>query len=120
MHTPPTVLCFSTNATRLPAFAPWMAARCPPGPEPMTIRSYDCIRGVLRSGFWRGVVGRGVHVLGSISDFRAAKSQRAGGVTPRAIGRIGRKAQQMVLRGKAARDWVGFHVGKHDGFCATE
>src|SRR5580692_5589707 len=34
-----------------------MAARCPPGPEPITTRSYGCIRGVLlfQFGHFRGV-----------------------------------------------------------------
>src|SRR5215469_18218980 len=47
MQTPPTTLCFSTTATRFPALAAWIAARCPPGPEPMTTRSYGCIGHVL-------------------------------------------------------------------------
>jgi hypothetical protein len=44
MHTPPIAACFSTTAMRFPAFAPWIAARWPPGPEPMTIKSYGGIR----------------------------------------------------------------------------
>src|SRR6516164_10151240 len=50
MQTPPTTLCFSTTATRFPALAAWIAARCPPGPEPMTTRSYCCMGGFLCSG----------------------------------------------------------------------
>ena len=40
MHTPPTTERASTTATRLPILAAATAARCPAGPEPMTIRSY--------------------------------------------------------------------------------
>src|SRR5215472_10158844 len=50
IETPPTTLCFSTTATRFPALAAWIAARCPPGPEPMTTRSYCCMGGFLCSG----------------------------------------------------------------------
>ena len=38
-HTPPTPEARSTTATRLSSFAAWIAARWPPGPEPMAIRS---------------------------------------------------------------------------------
>src|SRR5579863_3867367 len=41
---PPTTSRTSITATRLPDFAPWMAARCPAGPEPMTRRSKVSIR----------------------------------------------------------------------------
>src|ERR1700690_441080 len=51
MHTPPIMVCFSTTATRFPALASWMAARCPPGPEPITTRSYGCICGILSFEF---------------------------------------------------------------------
>lgn len=40
-HTPPSMLPFSTIATRLPSLAAAMAAFCPPGPEPITTRSYS-------------------------------------------------------------------------------
>src|SRR5438874_9348317 len=39
MQHPPSVATFSIRATRLPSFAPWMAALCPAGPEPITIIS---------------------------------------------------------------------------------
>src|SRR4051812_19717965 len=39
IDTPPTRSRRSTTATRLPSFAPCTAARCPPGPEPITSRS---------------------------------------------------------------------------------
>src|SRR6266545_6189009 len=45
-QTPPITSRFSTRATRLPHFAPWMAARCPAGPEPMTMRSKLCMEPV--------------------------------------------------------------------------
>src|SRR5580698_7071613 len=44
-QTPPTISRCSTRITRWPHFAPWIAARWPAGPEPMTIRSYVRIRG---------------------------------------------------------------------------
>src|SRR5258708_34017220 len=59
VHTPPTPTPFSTMATRLPDFAAWIAARWPPGPEPITTKSYACIWGILRGGFGRGVIGGG-------------------------------------------------------------
>src|ERR1700687_1432337 len=37
---PPTTSSFSISATRLPNLAAWIAARCPAGPGPMTMRSY--------------------------------------------------------------------------------
>src|SRR5882724_4618568 len=43
LHTPPTAAPFSMITTRLPDFAAWMAALCPPGPEPITIKSYACL-----------------------------------------------------------------------------
>src|SRR6478736_7535605 len=39
IETPPRRSRRSATATRLPSLAAWMAARCPPGPEPMTRRS---------------------------------------------------------------------------------
>src|SRR5215475_13150108 len=54
-HTPPTMVCFSTTATAFPIFAAWMAARCPPGPEPITTRSNGRIRGIL--DFFGGYLG---------------------------------------------------------------
>src|SRR6266850_638101 len=44
MQTPPTSCCFSHIATRLRSLAAWVAARWPPGPLPMTIRSKLCMR----------------------------------------------------------------------------
>src|SRR5437667_10705920 len=43
MQQPPRDAIFSISATRFPSFAPWMAARCPAGPEPITIRSKVCM-----------------------------------------------------------------------------
>ena len=43
MQTPPTTSRLSISATRFPNLAPWIAARCPAGPEPITIRSYALI-----------------------------------------------------------------------------
>src|SRR5712692_10381725 len=43
MHAPPITSFFSMTAACLPSLAAWKAARCPPGPEPMTTRSYFCI-----------------------------------------------------------------------------
>src|ERR1700757_3916495 len=40
-HTPPNIRPRSTTATDLPSFAAAIAAFCPPGPEPMTTRSYS-------------------------------------------------------------------------------
>jgi hypothetical protein len=40
MHTPPTTARDSTTATRFFILEAATAARCPEGPEPMTIRSY--------------------------------------------------------------------------------
>src|SRR5580704_387203 len=81
MHTPPTAVCFSTNATRFPALTAWMAARCPPGPEPMTISSYGCIRGVLSVRFVRGVKGVGLHTISSIDDLRCCQCAGARNIT---------------------------------------
>src|SRR4051794_3182235 len=39
MDTPPTRSRLSTTATERPSLAAWMAAFCPLGPDPMTIRS---------------------------------------------------------------------------------
>src|SRR5271157_740714 len=43
IHVPPTMARCSITATWRPNFAPWMAARWPAGPEPMTIKSYFCM-----------------------------------------------------------------------------
>src|SRR5713226_3247239 len=43
MQQPPMASSFSINATCFPNFAPWIAARCPDGPEPITIRSKVCM-----------------------------------------------------------------------------
>src|SRR5277367_1122062 len=69
IHTPPMLTCFSMTATRLPALVPWMAARCPPGPEPITIRSNGCILRILRGRLVGGDCGwgRGRRAL-SIND----------------------------------------------------
>ena len=40
-QTPPSIRPRSMTATDLPSFAAAMAAFCPPGPEPMTTRSYS-------------------------------------------------------------------------------
>src|SRR3954451_2037371 len=47
IDTPPMRSRRSITATRLPSFAPWIAARCPPGPEPITSRSRST-GGVIR------------------------------------------------------------------------
>src|ERR1051326_1149296 len=41
---PPTISRCSTTATWRPHFAPWIAARWPAGPEPITIRSNFCMQ----------------------------------------------------------------------------
>src|ERR1700757_3538754 len=43
-HTPPSIPPRSITATFLPSSAAATAAFCPPGPEPMTTRSYSLIR----------------------------------------------------------------------------
>src|ERR1700752_1757004 len=43
-HTPPSIPLRSISATFLPSLAEATAAFCPPGPEPMTTRSYSIIR----------------------------------------------------------------------------
>src|SRR6516164_6851133 len=40
MAVPPIISSFSINATRFPNFAAWIAARCPAGPDPITMRSH--------------------------------------------------------------------------------
>src|SRR5215468_4344097 len=45
MQMPPTQLARSTIATRLPSLAPWIAAFCPAGPEPITAISYCLFTG---------------------------------------------------------------------------
>src|SRR5207249_3232677 len=55
IDTPPTRPRRSTTATRLPSFAPWTAARWPPGPEPITSRSRST-GGVIRAS--AALVGR--------------------------------------------------------------
>src|SRR6266852_3329674 len=78
MHAPPTMVCFSTTATRFPDFAAWMAARCPPGPEPITTRSYVCIRKILHFSFGRN------------------RGKRGGGyVRPLSIGELGFAATKL-------------------------
>jgi hypothetical protein len=42
-HTPPSMSPRSMTATLLPSLAAAMAAFCPPGPDPMTTRSYSCM-----------------------------------------------------------------------------
>src|SRR5271163_1231118 len=96
MHTPPTASCFSTMATRLPALAPWMAARCPPGPEPITIKSNGCIRGVLGGIFVRGANGVGRYSIMIIDDCR-----RSEGVRVRRVNGAGRDMHEVFLDGKA-------------------
>src|SRR6266540_4994270 len=44
MHTPPTMSVRSTTAARRPSLAAAIAAFWPPGPEPITSRSYSYIR----------------------------------------------------------------------------
>src|SRR3954454_9615588 len=58
-----------------------MAARCPPGPEPITISSYGCIHGFLCSRFVRGIRGVGLDVFDSISEQRRRRSGDARRVT---------------------------------------
>src|ERR1700758_4864101 len=60
VQTPPSIRSCSISATDLPSLAAAMAAFCPPGPEPMTTRSYSlmdgCIPQVLlrvAEGVWR-------------------------------------------------------------------
>src|SRR3981189_1647448 len=77
MHTPPTDISFSMTPTRFPALAPWMAARCPPGPEPITIKSYGCMQGILRCQVARDDSGFDGHARGSIDDFFAAHDRPA-------------------------------------------
>src|SRR5260370_4912911 len=43
MQHPPIVSIFSISATCFPNLAPWIAARCPAGPEPITTRSKVCM-----------------------------------------------------------------------------
>src|ERR1700675_4335986 len=96
MHTPPMAACFSTTATRFPAFAPWMAARWPPGPEPMTIRSYGCIRRVQRAFLFGGTHRRGNHRHWSIND--PVVSERANVLR---IAVVSGQPYKMFLRGKS-------------------
>src|ERR1700743_2818196 len=95
MHTPPTA-CFSTSATRLPAFTALIAARCPPGPEPITISSYGCIYVFLCVRFVRwGDFGAGLHVWSSINDLRRRCGSRA-----RRINNPRRLLHEVLLRRK--------------------
>src|ERR1700675_3467378 len=96
MHTPPIAACFSTTATRFPAFAPWMAARWPPGPEPMTIRSYGCIRRVQRAFLFGGTNRRGNHRARSIDDTLVSQRGNVLSITS-APG----QPHKMFLRGKS-------------------
>src|SRR5580692_9754464 len=96
IDTPPIAACFSTTATRFPAFAPWMAARCPPGPEPTTIKSYGCIRRVQRAFLFRGAIRRGVHGRRSIND--ALFSQRG---NVRRVATDCGQPHEMILRGES-------------------
>ena len=70
-------ICFSTSATRLPAFTALIAARCPPGPEPITISSYGCIYIFLCVRFVRWGSGAGLHFRSSIDDLRGREWTRA-------------------------------------------
>src|ERR1700756_277602 len=47
VHTPPSIRSRSMTATVLPSLAAAMAAFCPPGPEPMTTRSYSRVDGCM-------------------------------------------------------------------------
>src|ERR1700757_3533628 len=47
VHTPPSIWLCSISATDLPSLAAAMAAFCPPGPEPMTTRSYSLMDGCI-------------------------------------------------------------------------
>src|SRR2546425_6974513 len=73
-QTPPITSRFSTRATRLPHFAPWMAARCPAGPEPMTMRSKLCMEPV-RVGWGMGGSGARVAQLGLVRSACARATQ---------------------------------------------
>src|SRR6266496_1555542 len=70
-QTPPITSRFSTRATRLPTLAPWMAARCPAGPEPMTMRSKLCMEPVR--------VGWGLTARGESSTARGKPTIGVGG-----------------------------------------
>src|SRR5215813_2097969 len=96
MQTPPTAVCFSTSATRLPAFTALMAARCPPGPEPITISSYGCIYVFLCVRFVRWGFGAGLHVRSSINDLR-----RRGRTRARRINNPRSELHEVLLRGEA-------------------
>src|SRR4029077_17691560 len=96
MHTPPMAACFSTTATRFPAFAPWMAARWPPGPEPTTIRSYGCIRRVQRALLFGGTHRRGHHRAGDINDTLVPQRGNVLGITIAAG-----QAHKVLLRGES-------------------
>src|SRR5262249_46177386 len=88
---------FSTSATRLPAFTALIAARCPPGPEPITISSYGCIYVFLCVRFVRwGGNGAGLRVRSSIDDLRIQRRTRA-----RRINNSGSELHEMLLRGEA-------------------
>src|ERR1700722_3526888 len=86
-----------------------MAARCPPGPEPMTIKSYGCIRRVQRAFLFRGAARRDNHHTRSIND--ALVSQR--GDRLRVTVAAG-QPHKMFLRGKsvavAHRAWAGIRA----------
>src|SRR5579863_4272235 len=94
IQTPP-IDCFSTSATRLPAFTALMAARCPPGPEPTTISSYGCIYIFLCVRFVRWGSRAGLHVRSSIDDLRSGQRTRA-----RRINSAGSQLHEMLLHRK--------------------
>src|SRR5215813_8755758 len=95
VQTPPTA-CFSTNATLFPALTAWIAARWPPGPEPITISSYGCIRCFLGVGFVRWAFGAGLDVVHSISKQGRSELRYARRVTVDARGQV----HQMFLHGE--------------------
>src|ERR1700739_634200 len=81
-HTPPTTDRASTTATRFFIFEAATAARCPDGPEPMTIRSYLAALmrvspGIDRRGEVYQLTGRQVqHRSGTMGRERLANRER--------------------------------------------
>src|SRR5947199_2396988 len=53
MQTPPITSRRSIRATRFPVFAPWIAALCPAGPEPITTKSYSDISDLFVESYSR-------------------------------------------------------------------